>query len=292
MRCWRASPSASAPVPSGELSSTTTSSSARLAEAALSNSARTSSASRSRSLYVGTIIVRSGAPDEVTRSTIIHVTPARMTPPSARTSNALAWTLAMLLLVAARLPAIAQPAGNDQHLYLYTGQRVFEGAVPYVDAWDQKPPGIFFLYGALWQVWPRESVVAVADLGVAAITAWLLVALGRRTGDVTAGRLAAVIYLAGSHPSLARLSGAYIRGQCEVFVAMFVTAAMVFTASSARTRVGLFLAGLCLGAAFLVKYNAAAYALPVVVALTTRDRTDDERQNRRRMLFNVTTVAL
>ena len=152
---------------------------------------------------------------------------------------------------------IAQPAGNDQHLYLYTGQRVFEGLVPYVDAWDQKPPGIFFLYGALWQIWPRESLVAIADLGAAAITAWLLVTLGRRTGDVTAGRLAAVIYLAGSHPSLSRLSGVYVRGQTEVFIAMFVTAALVQCAAPLRTRARLIAAGACLGAAFVIKYNAA-----------------------------------
>ena len=190
-----------------------------------------------------------------------------MTPPPARTSNALAWTLAMLLLVAARVPAIAQPAGNDQHLYLYTGQRVFEGQVPYVDAWDQKPPGIFFLYGALWQIWPRESVVAIADLGAAAITAWLLVTLGRRTGDVSAGRLAAVVYLAGSHPSLSRLSGVYVRGQSEVFIAMFVTAALVQCAAPLRTRARLIAAGACLGAAFVIKYNAAAYGMATVVAL-------------------------
>ena len=31
------------------------------------------------------------------------------------------------------------------------------GGVPYVDAWDQKPPGVYFVYGLLRTFWPYRS---------------------------------------------------------------------------------------------------------------------------------------
>ncbi len=55
-----------------------------------------------------------------------------------------------------RLPSLAQPAGADQALYAYVGQRLLAGEVPYRDAWDQKPPGIHITYAAMLAVWPDQ----------------------------------------------------------------------------------------------------------------------------------------
>ena len=51
--------------------------------------------------------------------------------------------------VALRLPSLQQPAGADQALYGYVGQRILHGELPYRDAWDQKPPGIHATYACL-----------------------------------------------------------------------------------------------------------------------------------------------
>src|SRR6478672_2009999 len=93
----------------------------------------------------------------------------------------------LLLLLALRLPSLVQPAGGDQGLYAYAGQRIGAGDVMYRDVWDQKPPGIGVLYALIWRVWPHESMVPGADLAAAAAVAWLLVALGRRRYSPTIG---------------------------------------------------------------------------------------------------------
>ena len=177
------------------------------------------------------------------------------------------WTLGLLALLALRVPALVAPAGNDQSLYMYVADRILDGGAPYVDAWDQKPPGVFFVYGALRAVWPHASAVALADLIAAGVTAWLLVKLGRQTTGTSTGFIAAAVFLLFSHPSFGRVSGVYIRGQCEVFIAPVVTLAVLLLARTRATRGHVLGAGVALGVAFWLKYNALAYALPVFVTM-------------------------
>jgi len=176
------------------------------------------------------------------------------------------WLLLGLLLLL-RVPSIVQPAGGDQGLYAYEGQRILAGDVLYRDAWDQKPPAIAFLYAALVGVWPRESVVAVADLLAAAGVAALLVAIGRRRFSAGIGFAAASAFLLFGDPYLQRLSGIYVRGQCEPFIALAVTAAVALLAGSPRRRRHLVVAGMALADAFWLKYNAVTYLIPAVAAI-------------------------
>jgi hypothetical protein len=177
-----------------------------------------------------------------------------------------AWLALIVLLIALRVPSLVQPAGGDQGLYLYEGQRVLAGDVMYRDVWDQKPPGIAFLYALLWRVWPHESIVAAADLGAAVATACLLVVLGRRRFSLDVGFGAAAVFLLFGDPYLQRLSGIYIRGQCEPFLALAVTVSLVLLAAT-RARWRLVAAGVALAIAFWLKYNAAAYGLTAIVAV-------------------------
>lgn len=177
-----------------------------------------------------------------------------------------AWSLLLVALLSMRLPSLVQPAGGDQGLYAYTGQRILAGDVPYVDVWDQKPPGIGALYAVLWLIWPTESMVPAADLAAAAAIAWLLVVIGRRRLTPAIGYGAAAIFLLLGDPYLQRMSGVYVRAQCEPFIALAVAAALALLAHHARGRSHLLLSGACLAGAFWLKYNAATYALPLAVA--------------------------
>jgi hypothetical protein len=198
-------------------------------------------------------------------------------PVTAGSSRATAyWSLAILLILGLRLPAIVEPAGNDQSLYMYVADQVRHGGVPYVDAWDQKPPAIFFLYAAVRSVWPHQSAVAVADVTGASLIAALLFIIGRRTIGGHGGGVAASVFALFSHPSFARLSGIYVRGQCEVFIALAVTAAMAFGWQRDRRAIHLFAAGIGLGVAFWLKYNALAYAAPLFFALVLSDEREPQ----------------
>lgn len=198
--------------------------------------------------------------------------------------------IALLLL---RVPSLAQPAGADQGLYAYVGQRIGAGDVPYRDAWDQKPPAVHYTYALLLAIWPKESVVAAADLLVAAATGWTLVLIGRRlAGGVApgAGELAAVLFLLLGNPVYTRLGGVRVRSQCETFIGLALAGAMAAlvrgwpagsdagSANGERGSSARFLvAGIWLGLAFTYKYNAIVYALLVPVALRLGSDTGHRR---------------
>ena len=174
----------------------------------------------------------------------------------------LAALFAALLLL--RLPSLAQPMGADQGLYAYVGDRIRQGELAYRDAWDQKPPGIHYVYAALRALSTSDTVVPAADLASAAIVAALLWVLGSRLGGPVAGGLSAVIYLALSDPGFARYGGVRIRAQCETFIALAVTGALVLV-TSRKSVPRLIAAGVMLGAVFTLKYNAGVF-VPVVIA--------------------------
>src|SRR5260370_13739491 len=116
-------------------------------------------------------------------------------------------TRLLLALVAAllivRLPSLAQPMGPDQGLYAYVGERIRHGELAYRDAWDQKPPGIHYVYAALRSASPRDLVVPAADLGAAALVAALLWILGARLGGPAAGGVSPGVFLPLPRPGSA-----------------------------------------------------------------------------------------
>lgn len=174
-------------------------------------------------------------------------------------------------LLVVRLPSLVQPMGADQGIYAYVGERILHGDLPYRDAWDQKPPGIHYVYAGLRAVSRRDVIVDAADLSSAAIVAILLWVIGGRIAGPVAGGVSAVIFLFLSDPSFARLGGVRVRAQCETFIAVAAAAAVALAfRGKARARTpaaGLALAaGVMIGAAFALKYNAGLYGLVVLVA--------------------------
>src|SRR4051812_33010206 len=185
--------------------------------------------------------------------------------PSPRMSTRLLLALLAALLML-RLPSLVQPMGADQGLYAYVGERILHGELAYRDAWDQKPPGIHYVYAALRAASSSDAVVPAADLACAAIAAALLWILGSRLAGSAAGGISAALFLFLSDPSFARYGGVRIRAQCETFIGVAIAAALVLAAGR-KAPWKLIAAGLLLGGAFALKYNAGIYVLVVVAAL-------------------------
>ncbi len=184
-----------------------------------------------------------------------------------------AWIL-LTLIVAVRLPSLVQPAGADQDLYAYVGQEITRGGLPYRDAWDQKPPAIHYTYAAMYRVYPHASVVAATDILAAVAVALMLIALERRM-TASSGWAAAAAFLLLGNPAYSRLGGMWLRAQCETFIAVAVTAAMlcvylaVHAPAAARARIWALriAAGMLLGLAVTYKYNAAVYGLAALAGV-------------------------
>jgi hypothetical protein len=184
-------------------------------------------------------------------------------PIPAMSTRVLLAVVAALLIV--RLPSLVQPMGPDQGLYAYVGDRIRHGELAYRDAWDQKPPGIHYVYAVLRALSPRDVVVPAADLAAAAVVAALLWGIGTRLAGPLAGGLSAACFLLLSDPALGRYGGVRVRAQGETFIALAVAAAVLVAFGRRGPR--RFGAGVLVGAAFALKYNAGVYVLVVLTAL-------------------------
>jgi len=102
---------------------------------------------------------------------------------------AVAFAVAMLV----RAPIAAIPLERDEGEYAYIAQRWLAGDVPYRDAFDQKPPGVFVAYAAILRAF--GSSPAAIHWGAQAYalgTLALVFAIGRRLFGARAGFAAAL----------------------------------------------------------------------------------------------------
>lgn len=109
----------------------------------------------------------------------------------------------------------------DEQFYLLVGDRILhQGALPYVDIWDRKPPGLFLIYAAIRLLGGHGIIEyqVVATL-FAAATAMLIAWWVRHIAGNFAAVAAGLFYLVLPH----RLGGA--GGQAEIFVNLFLVAA-------------------------------------------------------------------
>lgn len=110
--------------------------------------------------------------------------------------------VAVLAFVAMRAPFLSVPLERDEGEYAYIAQRMLEGEVPYRDAFDQKPPGVFVAYLLAF------AIAGPTPLGIhlflalwTAATAAVLYGLVRRlAGGSAAGFALLVFSLASADP--------------------------------------------------------------------------------------------
>jgi hypothetical protein len=104
----------------------------------------------------------------------------------------------MILFVAVALAMHWQRLGSptvglDEQFYLLVGDRIWHGALPYVDIWDRKPPGLFLIYAAI-RALPGDGIVAyqiVATLSLG-LTGGIVALITRRATSWTAAIAAGI----------------------------------------------------------------------------------------------------
>ncbi len=168
-----------------------------------------------------------------------------------------AWFVAAMCFVAVRAaPVLTYPLGRDQATYFLIGQSLLEGKELYLDLWDNKPPGIFYLYAVIAKVFGTVmwSPAVVDILWLVAISYCIFHFTQRYVGS--AGAAIAVMIHASWHVR----AGYIFEAQPETFQLFFVFAAyFLMTPNERRSSLGPFAAGLLLGCAFWLKYNALAF---------------------------------
>jgi len=116
-----------------------------------------------------------------------------------RTAELALLVAAVVLFGALRLPYLDVPLERDEGEYAYIAQRILVGDVPYRDAFDQKPPGVFAAYLAAFGLF-GESVRGIhAFLGLWSLgTAAALYGVMRRLSGGLAAATAALLFAIAS----------------------------------------------------------------------------------------------
>jgi hypothetical protein len=123
-----------------------------------------------------------------------------------RPAGAAAWQGAALAAAAVLVATIVLRAGLfgnaitglDEQFYLLVGERMWHGALPFVDIWDRKPVGLFVLFAAIAAL-PGDPVVNAQLVATmfAAGTAFCIALIARRTVGWAAASMAGIFYVAG-----------------------------------------------------------------------------------------------
>jgi 4-amino-4-deoxy-L-arabinose transferase-like glycosyltransferase len=186
------------------------------------------------------------------------------------------WACAAILAVAAvayvfvRAPLVSVPLERDEGEYAYIAQRLLAGEMPYRDAFDQKPPGVFLVYAGAF-VLLGQSVESIHFFMYAwtAATALALFGCIRRLAGALAGAFAVLVFaIASADPRLAANAA-----NTEIFMLLPMVASLYCALRALDGESGLrwwVLCGALAAAACWFKQVAAANAL-YVAALPAAD---------------------
>lgn len=148
---------------------------------------------------------------------------------------------------------------HDESTYIVGADELLRGEVYLRDVIDTKPVGIFWLYAALIKLTGGSIwLLRFAAAAFVALGGWLLCLVARRaTGQPTAGFVAGCVYIIMC--SVYTYYG--ISPNTEIFFNVCTIAAVAVTVVAERKRWAL--AGLLLGAGFVIKPFVAAEALAI-----------------------------
>lgn len=180
--------------------------------------------------------------------------------------------MAVALLV--RLIMFGKPAfQSDEEFYLLVGQRMAQGALPYVDLWDRKPYGLFLIYRGVFLL-PFDPVLAyqIAGMACSVATALVIARVARMIAPERGAGLAGLAYLLYQPTFNAAL------GQSSVFYNLpVVLAVLIVVRASLREgdrRLVLHGCGamLLLGLAMQIKYTVLFEGIGLGLLLLARGR--------------------
>ncbi|HID73254.1 TPA: hypothetical protein EYP38_04895, partial [Candidatus Micrarchaeota archaeon] len=180
-------------------------------------------------------------------------------------------------------PALRPVPLTDSAVFLYIGEQVLDGAVPYRDLWDHKGPLIYYI-NALGQVLTSESRWGVWWLEVIAVgaAAWLGFALMRRAFGLQAALFGSVAWILGLR---AVLDGGNL---VEEYALPLQFAALFFfwrsqNSSNPWNEVGI---GIMSALAFLLRPNIIGIPTAILIVLVW----DFVRGRDRRVLYQIAVI--
>jgi len=203
-----------------------------------------------------------------------------------RVATALLVVLAVVLLA----PMLAYPFGSDHGVFATAADGISHGRIPYRDIWDNKPPGVDYLFWAAFHLFGRSMLsIRLLDLLWTLATALLLYLVGKRLLSKEAGVIGAGAFLV----FYALGFDFWHTAQCDGFASLpLVAAALLALVAEARRKPALALAsGALVGVAMTFKFTVAGLLL-VPLALAAAAREDEPRPRVTRAIAALAGCAL
>ena len=163
------------------------------------------------------------------------------------------------LVVILRLPTVLPSLYNsDEGYYGIIANDTLDGGTLYRTAVDTKPPGIYYIYIAVFKVAGKNNLLAVHVLAilVVAATALALRRIGARVGDDWAGAWSGIGYAVFVH---AYRPGDTLPANTEIFASLFLAlSVLAFLQGERKAGWGwMFLSGTLVGVATLIRQPSA-----------------------------------
>lgn len=171
---------------------------------------------------------------------------------------ALIVVLAFFALVRVRLRDV--PLERDEGEYAYAGQLILQGIPPYKLVYSMKLPGTYYVYAAIMTAFGQTTAGIHLGLMLANTAAsFLLFLIAKHLHGALAGVLAGCIYALLS----TRLSVLGLEGHATHFVVLFALAGILLLLHAIETanRLLLFVSGISLGLAFLMKQPGILFSI-------------------------------
>ncbi len=112
--------------------------------------------------------------------------------------------LSAVIFVLIRLPFVSLPLERDEGEYAYIAQQMLRGSVPYLDAFDQKPPGVFVAYAIAFVAFGEsiEVIHLFSYLWTAGVALLLFLIVRRLAGELSAAFATLAFAVSSSDPNL------------------------------------------------------------------------------------------
>jgi hypothetical protein len=187
--------------------------------------------------------------------------------PAVKTVSMVLGLLLLTTLVSSpQIPSLTLQ-GTDSGIFAYTGQVILHGGVPYRDAWDNKPPGVYFtdalafvfLGANLWALWLAQIISTM----LTGLVLWRLLLARYRNERVALEGTVLFVFMA-HHPVLTG-TGNFTEIYALLPQVVCLYAGFQFLREP-RPGWGLVM-GMAAGMAFLTKQNTVAMALTFPVAV-------------------------
>jgi hypothetical protein len=174
-----------------------------------------------------------------------------------RKLNRVSISVLLLAALVSGIPSLIYPFGKDQGIYAWIGHLVLNGAVPYRDAWEPKPPFIFYTYAlAEWVFGYSMLSIRWLDLIWQTTAMFFIYGIARRlSGRELPGVIAGITYVAAYWSQ-----GFWHTAQSDGFTNLFIAAAVWIFLKMLHERaspVSSVVAGVLVGFAFYFKYPVA-----------------------------------